>query len=84
LRFAENETESYTTLIAHTYADIPLEMLLTADEMCNLRRHLRSKRAAIDLDPYLHFLSVAPFSKVSSDGNSEAVEWLAHGGGELM
>lgn len=71
--------ESDIMLVPRTYADILLEMFLAADEMRDLRRHLRGKRAAIDLDPCLHLVGVTPFSKVSSDGNSEIIEWLAHG-----
>lgn len=65
-------------LIAHTYADILLEMFLAANKMRNLGRHLRCKYTAIDLDPCLHLVDFTPLSKVSRDGNCEIIEWLAH------
>ncbi len=55
-------------------------MLLTADKMRDVGRHLRGKYAAIDLYPRLDLVGITPFAKVSSDGNSEVIEWLAHGG----
>lgn len=58
----------------HTHSDIFLEVLLAADQMCDLGRHLMSDGTTIVLDPVLHFVEGALVTEITSDTNGESLE----------